>query len=261
METTATATPAEALPVKPLTPDDLNWALRAGWDDFKDKRGDLLLVPLIYPVVGLIASAFAFNANLFPLLFPLVAGLSILGPAAAAGFYELARRREEGIDANWWHFLDPLKGRQRLGLAMLTAMLAVLFICWLGAAYAIYQNTLGRMGPPTPEFVMQNLLTTSAGWSMVIIGNLVGLVFAVVTLAVSALSFPLIVDKGNADPLAAVMTSVAGFRRSPAVMLRWGVMVVGLLVIGGLPLFVGLAVALPVLGYATWHLYTRAVVR
>ncbi len=261
MEATSTQPPAEALPVKPLTPADLDWALKAGWDDFKDKRGDLLLVPLIYPVVGFIASAFAFNANLFPLLFPLVAGLSILGPAAAAGFYELARRREEGIDANWWHFLDPLKGRQRLGLAMLTAMLAVLFVCWLGAAYAIYQNTLGRMGPPTPAFVMQNVLTTSAGWTMIVAGNLVGLVFAVVTLAVSAISFPLIVDKGNADPLAAVMTSVAAFRRSPGAMLRWGAMVAAILLVGALPLFVGLAVALPVLGYATWHLYTRAVAR
>ena len=32
-----------------------------------------------------------------------------------------------------------------------------------------------------------------------------------------------------------------------------------LLVIGSLPVFVGLAVVLPVLGHATWHLYRRVV--
>lgn len=252
---------AEAAPVRPLTADDVRWALRSGWDDFRDKRGDLLFVALIYPVAGFVAAAFAYNAELFPLLFPLVAGLSILGPAVAAGFYELARRREEGLDANWWHFLDPLSGRSRLPLAMLTAMLAALFVLWLGAAYLVWQATLGRIGPPTPDFVMTNLFATSQGWTMVIVGNLVGALFAIVTLAVSALSFPYVVDRPDGEPMAAVMTSLAGFRRSPGAMLRWGATVAVVLVLGALPLFVGLAVALPVLGYATWHLYTRAVVR
>jgi uncharacterized membrane protein len=37
--------------------------------------------------------------------------------------------------------------------------------------------------------------------------------------------------------------------------------VVALLALGCLPLFVGLAVVLPVLGYASWHLYTRVIER
>ncbi len=261
MEAVTAAPIAEPAPVRSLGPDDISWALKAGWGDFTTKRGDLLLVPVIYPVVGFIASAFAFNANLFPLLFPLVAGLSILGPAVAAGFYELARRREAGLDGNWWHFLDPLRGRPRLPLLALTAMLSVLFVLWLGAAYAIYQATLGQLGPPNADTVMANLFSTREGWTMIIVGNLVGLGFAMVTLAISAFSFPYVVDKGDADPIAAVLTSLAVFRRSPAATLRWGLMVALLLVLGALPLFVGLIVALPVLGYATWHLYTRAVVR
>ena len=42
-------------------------------------------------------------------------------------------------------------------------------------------------------------------------------------------------------------------------MALWGLIVAALLVIGSLPLFVGLAVVLPVLGHATWHLYRKAV--
>ncbi len=255
-----TADPFEAAPVKAITTADINWALAAGWADFKDKRGDILLLPIIYAVAGIAASVFAFNDRLFPLLFPLAAGFALVGPAAAAGFYELARRREQHIDANWWHFLDPLKGRSRLPLAVLTVMLAVIFMAWMGAAWAIYTNTLGRAGPATLADFMSTMLGSSAGWTMIIVGNIVGAGFALVTLAVAAFSFPMIVDR-NVDPLAAVLTSVAAFRKSPVTVARWGVTVALILLLGAIPLFVGLIVALPVLGYATWHLYTRAVAR
>ncbi|GGI82652.1 hypothetical protein GCM10007973_18870 [Polymorphobacter multimanifer] len=253
----AATSPLEA---RPLTNDDLGWALNRGWEDFKLRRGDLLLLPIIYVIVGIVASALAFNAALFPVIFPLAAGFALVGPIAAAGFYELARRHEAGLDSGWSHFLDPLKGRPRGPLLALSAMLLVLFLAWLASAQAIYGATLGRLGPVTPADFMRDLFSTSQGLTMIIVGNLVGGLFAVVTLAVSAFSFPLAVDKGTAAG-AAVATSVAVFRRNPAVMLGWGLRVALILLLGALPLFVGLMLALPVLGYATWHLYTRAVHR
>ena len=252
--------PVAAAEVRAITGADVDWALREGWADFKAKRGDLLLVPFLYPAVGFIASAFAFNANLIPLIFPLVAGLSILGPAVAAGFYELARRREAGEDGSWWHFLDPLKGRSRMPLAVLTIVLTGLFVGWLVAAWAIYTATLGMMGPPTPALFTSTMFASSQGWTMILIGNLVGAGFALVTLSVAVASFPMVVDK-PVDALTAIMTSIAAVRKSPLTMIRWGITVALILAAGALPLFIGLAVALPVLGYATWHLYTRAVVR
>jgi uncharacterized membrane protein len=42
-------------------------------------------------------------------------------------------------------------------------------------------------------------------------------------------------------------------------MAAWGLIVAALLTIGTLVMLVGLAVVLPVLGYATWHLYTRII--
>ncbi len=252
--------PPAASPVRALTSDDLQWALAAGWDDFKHKRGDLILLPFIYPVVGVLTSVFAFNANLLPLVFPLVGGFALVGPVAAAGFYELARRREAGIDASWWHFLDPLTGRSRLPIAALTLMLAGIFIVWMTVAQVIYGVTLGTLGPANPTTFLRDLFGTSQGITMIVLGNLVGAMFALVTLALAAFSFPMVVDKGT-DPLVAVRTSVEAFRRSPATMIGWGVRVAAILALGALPLFIGLLVALPVLGYATWHLYTRAVAR
>jgi len=256
--------PAVAAPVRRLKTSDLDWALARGWDDFKTKRGDLILLPFIYVVAGAVASFFAFNSNLFRLIFPLVGGFALVGPVAAAGFYELARRRDAGIDSSWWHFIDPLKGRSRLPIAMLTVMLAVIFLIWMGVADAIYTATLGQAAPVTPADFLRDLFGTPAGWAMIVLGNIAGAGFAVLALAVAAFSFPMVVDSAHPrseDAVAAVLTSVRVFQMSPLVMIGWGVRVAAILALAALPLFVGLMVALPVLGYATWHLYTRAVER
>lgn len=187
-------------------------------------------------------------------------GFALVGPIAAAGFYELARRREAKLDASWWHFLDPLKGRSRLPIATLTIVLLGLFLVWMMAADAIFTATLGTLNSSTPETFLQNLFTTSQGITMIIIGNIVGAVFAIITLALAAFSFPMVVDK-KIDGFGAMAVSIAAFRASPGTMIGWGVRVALILALAALPLFIGLLVALPVLGYATWHLYTRAVKR
>lgn len=256
----AAAVPIESHAVNTITTSDLNWALAQGWRDFTAKRGDLIVAGLLYPLICFIAIFATLNEPLLPLLFPLVAGLSIAGPAAASGFYELARRREAGLEASWWHFLDPLRGRSRAPLAVLTIGLGALFIGWLGAAYAIYVATLGRTGAMQLGDAFGRLFTTQEGWELILIGNAAGLGFAIVTLIVSLVSFPMVVDK-PVDAMTALRTSIRAVGRNPAVVLRWGITVAALLVLGTLPFAIGLAVVLPWLGYATWHLYTRLVSR
>jgi uncharacterized membrane protein len=253
--------PAASVPdIRRIGASDLDWALREGWKDFREKRGDLLFIGILYPVICLVAVVVTFNDPLLPLLFPLVAGLSIAGPAVASGFYELARRREEGRDSSWWHFLDPLNGRSRLPLAALTAGLAILFVGWLIVAYAIYDVTFGTSAPLRIGDVLGRLFTTPAGWELIVLGNLAGLAFAVATLVFAVVSFPMVVDQ-PVDAGLAVRTSIAAVRKNPNEIFGWGLRVAGLLLIGLVPFAVGLAVVLPWLGYSTWHLYTRLVVR
>ncbi|WP_082731797.1 MULTISPECIES: DUF2189 domain-containing protein [unclassified Sphingomonas] len=239
---------------------DVNWALSEGWKDFTAKRGDLIFLGLLYPFVCLLAGAIALNDSLLPLFFPAVAGLSIAGPAVAAGFYELARRREAGLESSWWHFFDPLNGRSRTPLAMLSLGLAVLFGAWLMAAYLIYAATLGQTGAMQIGDIFGRLFTTPEGWAMIVIGHLVGAAFAAVTLVFAFISFPMVVDRSVEAP-DAVRTSLAAARRNPGETLGWGLRVGVLLVLGTIPFAIGLAVVLPWLGYATWHLYTRVIVR
>lgn len=218
------------------------------------------MIGLLYPVICLIAAVVTFNDPLLPLFFPLVAGLSIAGPAAASGFYELARRREEGRDSSWWHFLDPLNGRSRWPLAILTGGLAMLFVGWLVVAYAIYAGTFGTDAPMRVGDVLGRLFTTTAGLELIVLGNLAGLAFAVATLVFAVVSFPMVVDK-PVDAGLAIRTSLAAVAKNPGAVFGWGLRVAALLLLGTIPFAIGLAVMLPWLGYSTWHLYTRLVVR
>ncbi len=256
----AAAAAGQPLGVRALTAQDISVALRQGWDDFNAKRGEILMLALIYPVVGLLACVAAARADVAALAFPLAAGLSIMGPAVAAGFYEIACLREKGEPGAWSHFFDAWRGRSGVGLAILTLGLLVLFTAWVAAAWVIYEGTLGGQAYVGFGDFVRRVLTTPQGWALIVVGNLTGLAFAAVALAASAVSFPMLVDR-DVSPLTAVQTSLKAAAASPAGFARWGLTVAVLLALGSIPLFVGLAVVLPVLGYATWHLYTRAVER
>ncbi len=96
MATVAPRSPAKAgpIPVRTIGDEDLRWSLRQGWEDFRDLRGDLFFAGLIYTLIGIAAVVMTTSRPLMPFFFPVVAGVALLGPVAAVGFYELARRRE-----------------------------------------------------------------------------------------------------------------------------------------------------------------------
>src|SRR5574338_387322 len=84
------------IPVRKITSDDLRFALKAGLEDFKDMRGDIFFAGLIYTFIGVAAVVMTTSRPLIPFFFPVVAGVGLLGPVAAVGFYELAKLREDG---------------------------------------------------------------------------------------------------------------------------------------------------------------------
>jgi uncharacterized membrane protein len=254
------AASSQAPVIRDISRADLSWALREGWSDFQEKRGDIVVLAVLYPVVTLLAAWGTLGVRLFPLLLPLIAGLALLGPIVAVGFYELARRREEGRDARWSHFLDPFRGGSATQIAALGIVLGVLFMTWIAAAWAIYLVTLGTLQPADPATFLRLLFTTAEGWQLILFGNLAGFAFAAITLVTTVVSFPLLVDR-PVDVAMAVHTSLRVTWRNPVEIALWGLIVAVLLAIACIPLFMGLAIAMPVLGYASWHLYTRLVDR
>jgi uncharacterized membrane protein len=237
---------------------DLSEALRLGGEDFKAVPSHAIILCVIYPVLGLVLFRMVLGYSVLPLLFPLAAGFTLIGPFAALGLYELSRRRERGEEAAAWDAMQVLRAPSFGAMLELGTLLLVLFIVWIAAADAIYIATFGNAPAASiPDFATRVLMTPQ-GWSLIIVGCGVGFLFAVVALCVSVVSFPLMLDR-HATAIDSIRTSLRAVMKNPLAMAVWGLIVAALLVIGSLPLFVGLAVVLPVLGHATWHLYRKVV--
>lgn len=237
---------------------DLKDVLRRGIEDFAACRTDVFFLCLIYPIAGLVLARFAFNAELLPLVFPLASGFALIGPVAAIGLYEMSREREHGVDVSWRHAFGMVKAPAFGAVILLSLLLLAVFLLWLGAAQVIYALTLGPEPPASLAAFVGDVFTTAAGWAMIGIGMAVGFVFAVAVLAISVISFPLLLDR-DVGLFTAIRTSVRAVRQNPVAMAIWGLIVAGALALGTLPAFLGLIVVLPVVGHATWHLYRRAV--
>lgn len=249
-----------AYTINNVTFADLRDALRLGWEDFKAVPSHAIMLCIIYPVLGLALARMVMGASVLPLLFPIAAGFALIGPFAALGLYELSRRRELGEAASAWHATDVLRSPSFGAMLALGALLLVIFLVWVATAQAIYVSTFGNEpAAEIPNFV-HRVLTTPQGWKLIIVGCGAGFLFAVVALCVSVVSFPLMLDR-HANVADAVTTSLRAVARNPMSMAAWGLIVAILLMLGSLPLFLGLAVVIPLLGHATWHLYRKMIER
>jgi len=237
---------------------DLRDALARGFTDFTECRTDVILLCLIYPLVGLILARLAFGADMLPLLFPLASGFALLGPVAAVGLYEMSRRRERGLAVSWADSFGVIASPRFVAIFVLGLVLLAVFFIWLAAADAIYAATLGPEPPASFGTFLHDVFTTTAGWVMIVAGVGVGFLFALCVLAISVVSFPLLLDRDVGLPTA-VLTSLRAVAANPRPMAAWGLLVAAGLVIGSIPLFLGLAIVVPVLGHATWHLYRKVI--
>ena len=237
---------------------DLKEAIVKGYDDFNAMPTFAVFLGIIYAVLGLILFRLSFGYDVLPLVYPILTGFLLLGPFAAIALYELSRRREQGLDFSLEHLWDVFRSPSIGAITRLGLVLLAIFVAWLIAAQTMYAQIMGGAEPASLGEFARQVLTTPAGNELIIVGNTVGFVFALLVLVISVVSFPMLVDR-NVSAGTAVRTSVRAVAASPLTMAMWGLFVAGALVIGSLPLFFGLAVVFPVLGHATWHLYRRTV--
>jgi uncharacterized membrane protein len=237
---------------------DLGQALSNGLADFAANRTDVIFLCVIYPLVGLVLARLASGYGVVPMLFPLASGFALVGPLAAVGLNEMSRRRELGKDVSWIDAFGVLRSPSIGGIVGLGLLLIAIFLLWMATAEAIYVLTLGPKPPVSIAGFAHDVVATPAGWAMIGMGVGIGFLFAVVTLAISAVSFPLLLDR-DVKMETAIWTSVQAVMANPLPMAVWGLIVAAALVIGSVPCLLGLVIVMPVLGHATWHLYRRVV--
>lgn len=255
----APVTPAYDLPgVRKLSLSDLKTVLRKGMEDFRAMPTHAVFLCLIYPVIGLLIARLAFGYDIIPLLYPLAAGFALLGPIAAIGLYELSRRRERGMDTSWLHIFDVFRSPSFPSIAALGLLLLAIFTIWIAIANSLYISSFGYGHPESLASFVRALFTTPEGLQLIVIGNAVGFAFALLVLLITVVSFPLLLDRNVGVP-AAMLTSVSLVLRNPVTFLVWGLIVALGLAAGFATLLLGLAVVLPVLGHASWHLYRAGV--
>ena len=238
---------------------DLWQSLKEGYDDFNASPAvGVLLTVLLYLLFALLLTLFLVGKNLLYLAFPMVAGLTVIGPVVSVGLFEMSRRRERGLNVSWRSTFDFVHSASFAPILALSVVMMLLYVAWLFMAQFLFFGLFGENPPVSASDFATQLVTTRRGGALIVYGIVLGFLFAFAALAISVVAFPLLLDR-PATAATAVAVSIRAVASNLMVMAVWGVIVVVLLAAGAIVFLIGLAAVLPILGHATWHLYRKVV--
>ena len=244
--------------VRAVTFGDLHDVLRSGWADFRKAPMYGLFFAAVYAAGGVVLVAAVTAWDMRWLSYPLVIGFALIGPFIATGLYEVSRRLETNSALSWREVLGVVWDQHRRELGWMAIVMLFVFWIWMYQARTLFAVFFGSQGFATYDGFAEAVLTTTNGWTFLIVGHIVGAVISMILFALTVVSCPLLLER-EVDFITAMITSVRAVLKSPVVMGSWGLFVVVSVMLSAIPAFLGLLVVLPVLGHATWHLYHRAV--
>jgi uncharacterized membrane protein len=227
--------------------------LAAGWRDFRAHPLPSVFYGVCFAAMGwLIVVTFR---HAYPYVSALITGFFLVGPFLAIGLYDLSRRREKGEPVWLAPSLDAW--RPNVGaIGMFALVLAVILLVWARASLIVFALFYTSEMPSVDRFLEQ--LFSLDNIEFLFAYFCVGGFFAVLVFAISVVSVPMMLDR-NTDGIVAVLTSLKTFAANVPAMIVWGLAIFALVAGGFALFFVGLVVAVPVIGHATWHAY-RALV-
>jgi len=257
--TTAPTRRPPAMPtVNAISVGDLFDVLRNGLSDFARAPLFGLFFGGVYALGGIIIALSLTIWDIPWMIYPVAIGFPLIGPFVAVGLYEVSRRLEAGKPIKWSEVLGVVWLQRQRELAWMAFVMLFVFWVWMYQVRLLVAIILSRMSFSTLDKFIEVIFTTSQGWTFLAVGHVVGAVLAMVLFSITVVSIPLLLDR-ESDFVTAMITSVKTVTTSPVPMLAWGVFVTLAVIVSSIPMFLGLIVALPVLGHATWHLYRKAV--
>jgi uncharacterized membrane protein len=232
--------------------------LEAGWKDLIASPGTSLSFGVIFAIAGYLITVGLFAAGIPYLTLPLMAGFMIMGPFLATGFYEISRQRAAGTKAS---ITDAFGAWQRnpSQIALIGVALLLILIFWARIAALIFMLYFGIGNVPSVDKLLVETFLEPSSIPFLIFGTAVGGVLAAATFAISVVSIPLLIDRTDANVIEAIATSVKAATTNVKAMALWGLLIVVFTGAGLLTLYLGLIVAMPLIGHATWHAYKDIV--
>ena len=246
--------------VNTLKFSDVIAALREGVADFRRAPKFGLFFGGVYAAGGLLLLACLTLWDTPWAIIPLAISFPLIGPFIAVGLYEVSRRLSSGEPLTWAAILGVVASQRDRQLAWMALVMLFVFWLWAYQVRLLLALFLNSASLSNWEGFLNVIATTPNGWTFLAVGSVIGGVLYVFLFSITVISVPLLLER-DLDIVTAIATSVTAVRRSPLVMLIWAAAVMALLTIALAPLFLGLAIALPVLAHATWRLYERAVAR
>lgn len=239
-----------------LTPASAFQWLALGWQDFRTSPGASIAYGVLIFLLSAIIVGGLFRFGLDYILFPALAGFMVVGPILAVGPYVKSRLIAAGepVSLTKMIFVHPASGPQIMFTGVL---LCLLMLVWMRAAVIIYALFFGLVPFPGLAHIAPMLFATPTGWAMLIVGGVVGALFAAFSFAISAFSIPMQLEQ-RTDALTAMGSSVALVWHNLPAMLTWAAIMLVLVLFSVATGLLGLIVVFPVLGHGTWHAY-RAV--
>jgi uncharacterized membrane protein len=253
---TTTHPPAVA-EVNEVDLSDLKASLALGWQDFRRAPLLGLAFSVVYVLGGwLIIWATTTKGQIWWTL-PASAGFPILGPFIACGFYEISRRLEAGEPLMAGAIFGVIFRQKDRQIPAMAAVIVVYFLFWNFLSHMIFALFLGNATMTNVSSSLAVFLSPE-GMMMLAFGTVVGAAIATLLFCLTVVSLPMLMDR-EVDFVTAMLTSFALVKENPRVMLGWGALIAICLLLGMLPGFLGLFLALPLFGHASWHLYRRAI--